>query len=274
MSSKPEIANSVQTGNFKTNYHDYGSGDPVLLIHGSGPGVSSWANWSKVLPKLSARRRVLAIDMLGFGYTERPADIQFSMDIWTKQAVDFLDAMKLEKVDVVGNSFGGAMALSLAINHPDRVRKVVLMGSMGVTFPITYGLNTVWGYKPSPDNMYELLDLFVYNKALATKELAQIRYDASIQPGFQESFSAMFPEPRQKSVEAMAKYQDKIPGIKKPVLVIHGREDQVIPLEASHKLFSMLEDAQLHVFGQCGHWTQIEKTDKFVTLVDNFFEEA
>lgn len=273
MSSKPEIANSIQTGAFKTNYHDYGTGNPVLLIHGSGPGVSSWANWSRVMPKLCARRRVLAIDMLGFGYTERPANPKFTMDIWAKQAVDFLDAMKLEKADVVGNSFGGALALALAINYPERIRKIILMGSMGVSFPITKGLDSVWGYTPSPENMLAILDLFVYNKALATRELAQIRYEASIQPGFQESFAAMFPEPRQESVEAMAKYQNKIPGIDKPVLVVHGRDDKVIPLEASYKIFSMLDDAQLHIFSHCGHWTQIEQTDRFVQLVDNFLEE-
>lgn len=272
-SARPEIANSIQTGSFKTNYHDYGSGDPVLLIHGSGPGVSSWANWNKVMPKLSERRRVLAPDMLGFGYTERPADMKFSMDIWAEQAVDFIDALKLEKVDVVGNSFGGALALALAINYPQKIRKVVLMGSMGVNFPITKGLDSVWGYEPSPEGMFELLSLFVYNKAIATKELAQMRYEGSIQPGFQESFSAMFPAPRQNSVEAMAKYEDKISSIDKPVLVIHGRDDQVIPLEAGYKIFSMLDDAQLHVFGHCGHWTQIEQADKFVSLVDNFLAE-
>lgn len=274
MSGKPEISNSVQTGGYKTNYHDYGSGDPVVLVHGSGPGVSSWANWSRVMPKLSARRRVLALDMLGFGYTERPEGIIFSLDIWTKQLIDFLDAMQLEKVDVVGNSFGGALAMSLAINYPKRVRKIILMGSMGVAFPITKGLDAVWGYKPAPDNMLELLNLFVYNKALATKELAQIRYDASIQPGFQESFSAMFPEPRQKSVDALAKNENRIPDINKPVLIVHGRDDQVIPLEASYKIFSLLDNAQLHIFGRCGHWTQIEHTDKFVALVDNFLEES
>lgn len=83
----------------------------------------------------------------------------------------------------------------------------------------------------------------------------------------------MFPAPRQQSVEAMAKYQDKISSIDKPVLVIHGRDDQVIPIEASHKIFSLLDDAQLHIFGHCGHWTQIEHTDKFVSLVDNFLAE-
>lgn len=274
MSSKPEIAHSIKTGAFNTNYHDYGSGDPVLLIHGSGPGVSSWANWRGVMPKLSVNRRVLAPDMLGFGYTDRPEGAVYSMDIWAKQAVDFLDAMNIEKADIVGNSFGGALAIAMAVNNPERVRKLVLMGSMGVSFPITYGLDAVWGYSPSPENMLKTIDLFVYNKALATKDLAQIRYEASIQPGFQESFSAMFPEPRQHWVEAMAKYEDRIRDIEKPTLIVHGRDDKVIPLEASHKIFSYIDDAQLHIFGHCGHWTQIEQCDKFVALVNNFLSEA
>ena len=109
----PEIALRVQTGAFHTNYHDWGSGNPVLLIHGSGPGVSSWANWGRVLPRLSQSRRTLAIDMAGFVFTDRPAGMVYNMDTWMQQAVDFLDAMQLEQVDLVGNSFGGALALAL-----------------------------------------------------------------------------------------------------------------------------------------------------------------
>jgi 2-hydroxymuconate-semialdehyde hydrolase len=268
-----EIANSIKTGNFNTNYHDYGQGDPVLLIHGSGPGVSSWANWGKVMPKLSAGRRVLAIDMLGFGYTDRPEGAVYNMDVWVDQAVAFLDAMEIEKADVVGNSFGGALALSLAAGHPDRVRKLVLMGSMGVEFPISEGLDRVWGYAPSFENMRSVLDLFAYNRELVNDDLARMRHEASIQPGFQESFSAMFPAPRQRWVKAMAKNEALIPGIKKPTLIIHGREDKVIPMETSLKIFNLIEDSQLHIFGKCGHWTQIEHTERFVKLVDDFLAE-
>jgi 2-hydroxymuconate-semialdehyde hydrolase len=243
------------------------------MIHGSGPGVSSWANWAKVLPKLSQTRRVLALDMAGFGFTDRPEGMVYNMDVWVKQVVDFMDAVGLQKTDLVGNSFGGALALALAVNYPDRVGKLVLMGSMGVSFPITDGLDRVWGYTPSFENMRSILDLFAYSRVLVNDDLARLRYNASIRPGFQESFGSMFPAPRQNSVEDMARYQDKIKDIKHSTLIVHGRDDKVIPLETSLKLLSLIEDSQLHIFGRCGHWTQIEHTDRFAQLVENFLAE-
>lgn len=272
-SVKREIAKSITTGNYKTNYHDEGTGFPVLLLHGSGPGVSAWANWRLVIPELAPYRRVIAPDMVGFGYTDRPEGIKYGMDAWVKQSIDLLDALGIEQTDVVGNSFGGALALTLAIEYPERIRKVVLMGAMGVDFTLTYGLASVWGYEPSVENMKKMLDLFVYNKAIATDDLAKMRYEASIEPGFQEAFSSMFPEPRQQWVKAMAKNEDKISGINKPVLIVHGREDRVIPIENAYKLINMIDNAQLHVFGHCGHWTQIEQTAKFSRLVNNFLDE-
>lgn len=100
---------------------------------------------------------------------------------------------------MVGNSFGGAIALRVATQHPDRVDRLVLMGSVGVPFSITEGLDAVWGYTPSVQNMRRLLDVFAYSRELVTDELAEVRYRASIQPGFQESFASMFPAPRQQS---------------------------------------------------------------------------
>lgn len=267
---KPEISKSIPTGNFNTNYHDVGSGFPLVMLHGSGPGVSAWANWNKVFPLLSPHHRVLAPDMVGFGYTDRPEGIHYGMDVWIKQTIDFMDALHIEKTDLVGNSFGGALALAVAITHPQRVRKLVLMGSMGVTFPLSYGLDRVWGYQPSLEHMQELIGLFAYNRQMMPPELAQARYEGSIQPGFQESFSSMFPAPRQNSVEAMAKYEIYLREVRHQTLIVHGREDRVIPLKTSMKLIEYLENAQLHVFGKCGHWTQIERTEEFAALVHNF----
>lgn len=270
---RPEISKSIKTGSFMTNYHDVGEGFPLLLAHGSGPGVSAWANWRLVIPKLSQNRRVVAPDMVGFGYTDRPEGIEYNMKTWTKQTVDFLDALGIEQTDIVGNSFGGALALCMAIEHPERIRRVVLMGAMGVEFPITEGLDAVWGYTPSVENMKKAIDSFVYNKAISTDDLAKMRYEASIEPGFQESFSAMFPAPRQQWVKFMARTDEEIKNIKHHTLIVHGREDQVIPVENSYKLINLIDDAQLHVFGHCGHWTQIEQANKFATLVDNFLSE-
>ncbi|MEY3694179.1 MAG: hypothetical protein RL083_4, partial [Pseudomonadota bacterium] len=194
--ASPEIGNSIEAGGIEVNYHDIGTGFPVLMIHGSGPGVSAFANWRLVMPELSKQRRVIAPDMVGFGFTERPHGFAYTMDNWVKQAIDLLDALNLPQVDLVGNSFGGALSLALTIRYPKRVRRLVLMGAAGVSFPITPALDAVWGYEPSFENMRRIMDLFAYDRGLVNDDLARLRYEASNRPGFHESYSAMFPAPR------------------------------------------------------------------------------
>lgn len=269
---RPEIANSIPTGEFKTNYHDLGKGDPIVLLHGSGPGVSAWGNWNKVFDAFSKDFRVVAPDMHGFGFTERTDHDVYTMNNWVRQTIQLFDALDIKKAHLVGNSFGGALALSMAIKYPERVDKLVLMGSMGVPFPITYGLDQVWGYSPSEANMEELLEIFTYDHSFATPELIKTRYESSIQPGFHESFSSMFPEPRQKGVEAMAGNKDYIRDIQNETLIIHGREDRVIPLQTSLDLVKQIKNSELHIFGKCGHWTQIERSEDFAQLVTNFLK--
>jgi 2-hydroxymuconate-semialdehyde hydrolase len=270
MTQNPEIANTVVANGIKTNYHDQGQGAPVLLIHGSGPGVTAWANWRLTMPALAKNFRVIAPDMAGFGYTERPANARYTMANWVDHALGLLDTLKIEKVHVLGNSFGGGLALALAIRAPERVSRLVLMGSAGISFPITEGLDRVWGYTPSLENMRGLLDVFAFDRALVNDDLARMRYEASIRPGFQEAFAQMFPAPRQRGVDGLASSEDAIRALAHETLIIHGREDKVIPLNNSFRLLSLIPRAQLHVFGRCGHWTQIEHAAKFNQLVENF----
>lgn len=272
--SNPEIGQSVDVGGIRTNYHDLGAGFPLLMIHGSGPGVSGYVNWRTVMNPLAADRRVIIPDMVGFGFTDRPEGQRYDVDTWVDQAIGLLDALGIAQADIVGNSFGGALALKIAIRHPSRLRRIVLMGSAGIDFPLTEGLDAVWGYEPSLANMRKLLDIFAFDRSLVNDDLARLRYQASIQPGFQESFSAMFPSPRQRWVEALASDEAQIRAIPHEVLVIHGREDQVIPLESSVRLTGLIARAQLHVFGGCGHWTQIEQAARFTRLVQDFLGEA
>jgi 2-hydroxymuconate-semialdehyde hydrolase len=147
------------------------------------------------------------------------------------------------------------------------------MGSAGVPFTLTAGLDAVWGYQTSIANMRKLLDIFAYDRTLVTDELAELRYQASIQPGFQESFSAMFPAPRQNGVDALASLEQDIRALTHDTLVIHGREDQVIPVNNSTTLANWISKSQLHIFGRCGHWTQIEHAARFNQLVVNFLNE-
>jgi 2-hydroxymuconate-semialdehyde hydrolase len=196
------------------------------------------------------------------------------MASWVRQLVDLLDALAIETADVVGNSFGGAVALALAIEQARRVRRMVLMGSVGVPFAISPGLDAVWGYTPSIENMRRLMDVFAYDRGLVNDELARLRYEASVRPGFQESFAAMFPAPRQRWVDALSSPEAAIRALAHETLIIHGREDQVIPLTTSLTLAQWIPNSQLHVFGHCGHWTQIEHTGRFVRLVADFLAEG
>jgi pimeloyl-ACP methyl ester carboxylesterase len=226
-----------------------------------------------VLPVLAKRFRVIAPDIVGFGYTERPDGAVYNMQAWTDHLSHFLDALALRSVSIVGNSFGGALAMKLTTSHPDRVDRLVLMGSVGVEFPITAGLDAVWGYDPSASNMRELLELFAYKRELVSDELAHLRFEAATRPGVLEAYSAMFPAPRQNGVTALALPDADISCIRHETLIIHGRDDKVIPLQNSIRLHQMIESSQLHVFGRCGHWVQMEHTSRFVQLVGNFLAE-
>ncbi len=270
----PEIGDSVVAAGIRTNVHDIGHGFPVVLVHGSGPGVSAWANWRTVMPALAASRRVIAPDMLGFGFTDRPVGANYTMDAWLSQLLGLLDTLDVPQADLVGNSFGGALSLALAIRHPERVRRLVLMGSAGVEFELTPALDAIWGYEPSFESMRRIMDYFAYDRTLVTDELARLRYEASIQPGLQESFSSMFPAPRQRWIAALASREEDIRALPHHALVVHGLEDNVIPLSNSLKLAQWISRSQLHAFGRCGHWTQIEHAARFAQLVGNFLAEA
>jgi 2-hydroxymuconate-semialdehyde hydrolase len=274
MTNNPEIGKSILANGIQTNYHEHGSGEPVLLIHGSGPGVTGWANWRLTIPALAENFRVIAPDIVGFGYTERPIDVQYNMDTWVNHIFGFMDALGIEKAHIVGNSFGGGLALAMAIRAPHRVGRLVLMGSAGLPFPLTEGLDRVWGYTPSIDNMRGLLDLFAFDRNRVTDDLARMRYEASVRPGIQEAFAQMFPAPRQNGVNNLASDAAAIKALPHTTLIVHGREDKVIPLASSYELFSMIKKAQIHVFGHCGHWTQIEHAARFNKLISDFFTEA
>lgn len=270
LTDSPEVGRSAVVVGLDTNYHDQGNGPALLLLHGSGPGVSAWANWRLAIPEWSKEFRVLAPDLIGFGFTAPAGDRAYTLARWVGHVVSLLDWLEIRRAHVVGNSFGAAVALRLAIEQPERVERLVVMGPVGVSFPITEALDEVWGYTPSLENMKRMLDLFAYDRGLVTDELAELRYRVSLRPGAQEAFSAMFPAPRQRWVEALASFDDEIRGIQNDTLIVHGREDRVIPLANSLRLLELISPSRLHVFGRCGHWVQIEHAASFNRLVAEF----
>lgn len=266
----PELGSRLRIGGYEVNYHDAGAGRPVLMVHGSGPGVTAWANWRGVIPKLSENHRVIAPDMLGFGYTSCAPDLRLDLDAWVNQVIELLDTLGLESVDMVGNSFGGAVALAVAHRFPERVNRLVLMGAVGLSFPLTAGLDKVWGYQPSMQAMGELLRIFAYDHSIITEDLVQMRYAASVRDDVQKRFSLLFPEPRQAGIEMLALGEDALRSIRQQTLILHGRNDQVIPVEVSERMAQLIPNCDLNVFGRCGHWVQIERAADFLEALRRF----
>jgi 2-hydroxymuconate-semialdehyde hydrolase len=244
---------------------------PALLLHGSGPGVTATANWRPIIPVIGADRRVIAPDQLGFGGTATGEQRTYGRTAWTGHALALLDTLGVRTIDIIGNSMGGAIALSMAAARPGAVRRIVLMGSMGVAMALPPGLDTVWGYVPGVEQMRQVIGLFAYNRALITDELVEMRYKASLSPPVRDSWRAMFPEPRQRWVDDLALSGAELAAIRSPVLMVHGRDDRVVPWQdSSAQLLDLLPDSRLHVLSGCGHWTMIEKTADFLALVQSF----
>lgn len=261
---------TIDAAGITTAYLEAGSGEPVLMLHGSGPGVSGTANWQYNIPVLAEKFHVFAPDIVGFGATERPADIVYSLRTWTDHVWAFLDAHGIDKIAIVGNSLGGRIALQMATDHPARISRMVLMGSPGVGMTPTEGLAALRAYEPSPDAMRALLrNFFAVNPALITDELVAIRYEASVADGAFEAYRAMFFDPRHKGSE-LGITEEEVRAITTPSLLVHGREDKVVPLTVSVTMLGLLPKADLHVFSHCGHWTQIERADEFSALVSDF----
>ncbi|CAM5392511.1 alpha/beta fold hydrolase [Sphingobium scionense] len=272
--ARPEIGKSITVDGSVTNYHDLGDGAPVLLIHGSGPGVTAWANWRLNMPELAKRFRVIAPDMFGFGYSASKGRIE-DKRVWVDQVASLLDSLGIDKVSMVGNSFGGGITLAFMIAHPDRVERAVLMGPAGLDFPITPALDLVWGYQPSLEEMRASLKYLAWDHSRLTEDLVQSRYEASARPEAHEPYHATFGgADRQRNIAMLASREEDVAALKHETLILHGLFDQVIPLESTVRLASLLPRADLHVFAECGHWVQIERMASFNRMVTEFLENG
>lgn len=266
------LGKSIQAFGLSTNFHEAGTGAPVILLHGSGPGVSAWTNWRRVLPQLAGDFHVVTPDMAGFGYTERRSDLTYDIKLWVKHLIGFMDALAISKAHLVGNSFGGSLALAAALRHPDRFDRMVLMGTPCGKFAMTPGLRAGWHYQPSLDNMRAVMSHFPFDPSFITDELVQERYETSLIPGAQEGLRKLLAEPSAEGETILSGMPEAmVAGLQHSTLILHGREDMVVPQELGLRLAQAIPRAELHLFGQCGHWVQAERFDAFLALTRRHF---
>lgn len=267
----PTIAHrSVAAADHQTHYLELGEGRPLVLLHGSGPGVSAEANWADVMPDLARQFRVLAPDMAGFGETEIKADVEYGIKLWVRQLLDFLEEVGAERPVLVGNSFGGGLSLATAVRHADKVAGLVLMGTPAGTFSMTEGLRAGWLYEPNPSEMERILRLFPFDTGIVTPEMVHARYSASARPGAQDAYRRLMPEPAGENTVVRGVSESSLATIRCPTLILHGREDRVIPLDVAMRLANNIPNSEMHLFGHCGHWVQVEKRESFLQLVQDF----
>ena len=250
---------------------------PLVMLHGGGPGASSWSNFGPALPGFAEEFRTLLVDQPGFGASVKPPVVgnyyRFSADA----VVALLDQLGIEKVHLLGNSLGGGTAMRLALSHPKRVGRLVLMGPGGLSLNLfhadpTEGVQRLmdFGADPTPERLRAFISTMVVNQKLVTDELVAERFADATAPGSLDamrSMGASFWNPEWAEDGMLWREAHRL---RKHTLLTWGREDRVNPLDGAMVALKTIPRAQLHVFPHCGHWAQIEAAEEFREVATAF----
>ena len=275
----------AKAGTMRLHYHEAGpvsgiaNGDPVVLLHGGGPGASAWSNFGRNLPVFAGRFRTLMMDQPGFGKSDKPPVTGSYFTFSADALAALLDELGIERVHLVGNSLGGGTAVRFALNHPDRAGRLVLMGPGGLSLNVfspdpTEGVKRLMEFAappgPTPEKLATFLRTLVFDQRLVTDELIDERFAAASDPEALAAMASMGASFFQHADEGMLWREAH--ALRQRVLLIWGREDRVNPLDGALVALKIIRRAQLHVFGGCGHWAQLEKFDEFNRLAIEFLE--
>ncbi|NEA21714.1 alpha/beta fold hydrolase [Actinomadura bangladeshensis] len=266
----------VPVGGHRFRVHETGdpSREAVLWLHGSGPGATALSNWERVIGDLSGDLHNIAPDIIGFGDSSHPDPPPPTAADFTQLRVDtllgLLDELGVERAHLVGNSMGGIIGLGMALQHPDRIGRIVLMGSGGAPVPLTEDLLKLITYydDPTAEALADLMRAMTHDPSVlgeSLEKIAESRMDRIQRPEVRRSHLATFAHNLPGLYEP-----DQLAGLRHPVLVVHGREDRIIPLAAGHYFAEHIPDAQLYVMPNAGHWAQIEQPERFAHVVGAF----
>ncbi|MEU5263231.1 4,5:9,10-diseco-3-hydroxy-5,9,17-trioxoandrosta-1(10),2-diene-4-oate hydrolase [Amycolatopsis sp. NPDC021455] len=269
----------VQAGSLKLHYHEAGAehAETVILLHGGGPGASAWSNFGRNLPEFAKHYRTIAVDQPGFGRSDKPTEHPQYFRHSADAVAGLMDALGIERAHFVGNSLGGGAAVRFALNHGKRAGRLVLMGPGGLSVNLfapdpTEGVKNLGRFaaKPSRERMEAFLRVMVHDQNLITDELIDERFAAANTPESLAAMRAMGMSFAQPDTYEEGMLWREAHRLRQRVLLIWGREDRVNPLDGALVALKTIPRAQLHVFGGCGHWAQLEKFDEFNRLALDF----
>lgn len=264
-------------------YAATGSGSPVVLLHGGGPGASGVSNYSRNIDALAQRFRVIVPDMPGYGRSGKTLDQSDPFGHLAAAIRGLLDELGLPTAHLIGNSYGGAAALRLALDNPERVDKLVLMGPGGIgttralpTAGLTSLLSYYGGEGPSRQKLATFIRTYlVYEGDSVPDELIDLRYEASIEPEVVANPPLRRPSgPRAlRTLWRMDLTRDaRLKRLQTPTLVLWGRDDKVNRPAGGPMLLNMMPNAELVMTSHTGHWLQWERAELFNQLVSEFLQ--
>jgi 4,5:9,10-diseco-3-hydroxy-5,9,17-trioxoandrosta-1(10),2-diene-4-oate hydrolase len=266
----------------RLHYHQAGVGNDqtIVLLHGGGPGASSWSNFARNIAVLARHFHVLAVDQPGYGHSDKRAEHEQYNRYSATALKGFFDHLGLGRTALVGNSLGGGTAVRFALDYPDLAGRLVLMGPGGLSVNLfapdpTEGVKRLskFSVEPTRENMEAFLRIMVFDQNLITPELIDERFALASTPDSLAATRAMGKSFAGPDYELGMMWRDAH-RLRQRVLLIWGREDRVNPLDGALVALKTIPRVQLHVFGQCGHWAQLEKFDEFNKLTIDFLGGA
>lgn len=278
-SNSSKFVDAVVDGTtYKVHYNELGNGaETVIMLHGSGPGATSWANFNKNIgPFVNENYRVILMDCPGWGKSDPVVCTGSRSDFNAECLKGLMDGLDIEKAHLVGNSMGGHSVVAFALNNPDRIGKLVLMGggtggpSQFVPMP-TEGIKLLQGlYRdPSIEALKKMMSVFVFDSSNLTEDLFKTRLENMLST--REHLKNFV-----KSIDANPKqfpdFGSRLGEISAETLVIWGRDDRFVPMDIGLRLIRGIPNAQLHIFNKCGHWAQYEHADRFNRMVLDFLK--
>ena len=275
--SAAATSRTLATPNGELHYHEAGDGPPLVLLHGSGPGVSGWANFGDNLPTFAGSFRSLVLDLPGFGrsYSPNQNPVIHAPDA----VVAFLDGLGIDRAAVIGNSLGGKVAALVAASHPARVTRLVTIGGVGIPFYSALPSEGIvrlveFVEEPTRERLVQWMRSMVFDPAILTDEFVEKRWQAANDPtalaGMRQIYNReMLSVLRDMMVGNVGEF-DMLRKIQAPTLVTWGRDDRVTPLDGAIAPMRMIRKCELHVFYDCGHWSMIERKHEFESVVMSF----
>lgn len=257
-----------------TRYWQAGnSGSTVILLHGGGGYIELWKH---NIFELAKHHRVYAFDMVGAGRSDKP-NADYTFDFMAQFTRAFIQVLDISKASLIGTSAGGGVALTLALNFPEFVDRLILVSSAGLGKEINFllrittlpGLGKLFS-SPSKTGVAMLCKQAVYDSTLITDEIVEELYQMMTLPNAAEATLNVGRSNFNIWGQFYHSIIERLQTITAPTLIIWGRQDPMVPVSHAENAVTIIPNARLEIFEECGHWSPIEHPQKFNQLVLEF----